>query len=393
MSIEGQIIVDLFPPMEGAQQTVRITSTRPRDVARLFIGKRTEDVVTSMPLMFNICGAAQASVAVSACEQATAIKGNVSRDGGRALVVLAESAREHALRILLDWKTFAGSEGPKIDPKQVMLWRQQMQSSLFGSAGAFELNSQTNFDRDAALGVIKSVESFLRDSIIDETPQAWLERTGLCSFENWFRNSDGLAARFVAAFYARQWQSVGVADIHPLPVMDAGDLWNILEADRDGDFVANPEWLGEICETGPLSRNFSHPLIVALTKEFGSGILIRQIARLVELCSLPGDMRRLLNDLGASHSSMAQTSEHGDGCSLAQLETARGRLVHAVRLKDAKIANYKILAPTEWNFHANGAATSALENLHTEDSGELKSQAEQVVQAIDPCVGYEVRVH
>ncbi|MBK6630066.1 MAG: nickel-dependent hydrogenase large subunit [Betaproteobacteria bacterium] len=37
------------------------------------------------------------------------------------------------------------------------------------------------------------------------------------------------------------------------------------------------------------------------------------------------------------------------------METARGTLLHQVTLAGDHVAHYRIVAPTEWNFHPRGA--------------------------------------
>lgn len=66
------------------------------------------------------------------------------------------------------------------------------------------------------------------------------------------------------------------------------------------------------------------------------------------------------------------------------VETARGRLVHLARVENDVIKEYKILAPTEWNFHPEGVVSKALVGLNAEE-------ARVVVEAIDPCVDFELR--
>jgi hypothetical protein len=53
-----------------------------------------------------------------------------------------------------------------------------------------------------------------------------------------------------------------------------------------------------------------------------------------------------------------------------------------------KIANYAILAPTEWNFHPQGILAAALASLDASDDDELRQQAGRLIGAIDPCVSY-----
>ena len=78
--------------------------------------------------------------------------------------------------------------------------------------------------------------------------------------------------------------------------------------------------------------------------------------------------------------------------SLAQIEAARGRLIHAVAVVGETVTDYRILAPTEWNFHPQGRLAQALAGLDGKDDNSLRSQAALLIEAVDPCVGYQLRV-
>ena len=82
----------------------------------------------------------------------------------------------------------------------------------------------------------------------------------------------------------------------------------------------------------------------------------------------------------------------GDGLGLAQVEAARGRLVHGVVVEGDAVRDYAILAPTEWNFHPRGGLAGALAGLDADDEDALRGQAGLLIEAVDPCVGYELRV-
>ncbi|MBI4725330.1 MAG: nickel-dependent hydrogenase large subunit, partial [Rhodomicrobium sp.] len=81
------------------------------------------------------------------------------------------------------------------------------------------------------------------------------------------------------------------------------------------------------------------------------------------------------------------------GTGIAQVEAARGRLIHAVVLEDGRVEQYRILAPTEWNFHPDGAAARGLQRLASSQRKDLDAVARLFVTAVDPCVGYDVRIH
>ena len=44
---------------------------------------------------------------------------------------------------------------------------------------------------------------------------------------------------------------------------------------------------------------------------------------------------------------------------IAAVETARGPLLHFARVRDGRIEDYHVLAPTEWNFHPRGLLARA----------------------------------
>jgi len=82
---------------------------------------------------------------------------------------------------------------------------------------------------------------------------------------------------------------------------------------------------------------------------------------------------------------------HGEA--VAWVEMARGLLIHHVRLDGhgnaARVHACHVIAPTEWNFHPDGAVARALEALpatHTDDS---RRRLEALMAAYDPCVPFK----
>lgn len=69
----------------------------------------------------------------------------------------------------------------------------------------------------------------------------------------------------------------------------------------------------------------------------------------------------------------------------AEVSTARGPLVHAVRIADGVLADYRIETPTAARFAPGMEADRLLEDCH--DAGSVR----WVMQALDPCVGWQVR--
>jgi Ni,Fe-hydrogenase I large subunit len=119
-----------------------------------------------------------------------------------------------------------------------------------------------------------------------------------------------------------------------------------------------------------------------LVKRFGRTPLARFAARLRELASL----------LSAAITPAFGGMTLGPGQGVGWVENARGLLVHYVALNGERIATYRIVAPTEWNFHPRGALARGLEATRTESESELKRCAMLLVQSLDPCVGANVEV-
>jgi coenzyme F420-reducing hydrogenase alpha subunit len=55
-----------------------------------------------------------------------------------------------------------------------------------------------------------------------------------------------------------------------------------------------------------------------------------------------------------------------------------------------RVADYTIVAPTEWNFHAEGVLKAGLPDLAAPTAAALRGKIERCVLALDPCVACEI---
>ena len=102
------------------------------------------------------------------------------------------------------------------------------------------------------------------------------------------------------------------------------------------------------------------------------------------------DLLRLTAPDGA-HWLQAGALALGPGEGMAWTEMARGLLVHWVRLEGAaheRVAAYRVLAPTEWNFHPHGVLASALQALPA--GAAANDAAARLAVAFDPCVRFRM---
>lgn len=99
-------------------------------------------------------------------------------------------------------------------------------------------------------------------------------------------------------------------------------------------------------------------------------------ARLEDLLARPALIER---------AELAAPALSGPGEGQAEVATARGPLVHAVRIADGVLEDYRIETPTAARFAPGMDADRLLADCH--DAGSVR----WVMQALDPCVGWQVR--
>lgn len=68
------------------------------------------------------------------------------------------------------------------------------------------------------------------------------------------------------------------------------------------------------------------------------------------------------------------------------------RLVHWLAITEGRVSAYRILAPTEWNFHPEGPLARGLAGAEVGRGDRVRQVIELLVMALDPCVGCELAV-
>lgn len=168
-----------------------------------------------------------------------------------------------------------------------------------------------------------------------------------------------------------------------LPTLATAD-WATLSI--DDAFAGAPHWRDAPAETGALARQSADPRITTLLAD-GRRIAARIAARIADLRQLAAG----LLDPGAL-SGWFDAVPLAPGTGLARVETARGLLLHLIQVNDGRVARYVIVAPTEWNFHPQGAFVGELVGCSAASREAAASLAGRLALALDPCVSYEVRV-
>jgi coenzyme F420-reducing hydrogenase alpha subunit len=99
------------------------------------------------------------------------------------------------------------------------------------------------------------------------------------------------------------------------------------------------------------------------------------------------DAIRTLLDSGAAPEELLSAQDEPSGWGFAAVDSARGRLYHALRLdSEERIADYRIVAPTEWNFHPEGPFARLLRGARIGAGPGAKKRIERLAFVFDPCI-------
>lgn len=370
---DRQLLIELAAD-RGRPERVAIRSSRPVHAARIFAMRPVSDVSDLLPRLFSVCGIAQASASREALAMATGRRNEDPRDIDDRLLVLMETAREHLWRVLIDWPAFTGSEIDDSSAREMQLLLPRLQSAEGESGEA-----------------LRALEALLHAAVFGIPVDEWLTIATASDLRAWAAEQTTCAARLLAKVFDKDWSGVGATTVSFLPDLTDAEFEQRLAADDAADFIAAPQWLDRPCETTPLSRTRDAALISALQTDMGAGLITRLAALLVELASVPAAMREIVADTADRRTD--DDTELPANTGIGQVDAARGRLVHRAIVDGDQVSQYQILAPTEWNFHPRGVLATSLNALDATDTSTLTEQASLLITAIDPCVGYELRIH
>jgi len=381
----GFIAIDLHH-RSGKVTGVNIASSRPEAIAQILIGKPPEQVLDTVPLLFTLCGNAQAYAALQACRAALGMAAEPELDSARDMLVQLETLREHAWRILLDWPVFIGLAQDKKSLAALLKFDGLFKRNLFRHGEAFKLDSCLDIDADQLLKLIDELETLIDVSIFNGRLAGFQSLNDETQLKDWLAQNDAPAANMLNHLYHLNWAVIGRNDIACLPDLDGDTLDRQLRQDLAA-FSRTPHWQGCCFEATLLNRQLSQPLIAALQNCYGNGLIVRMSARLLEIALLPSQLRQLL-----TQTTLQEMNTVNDGIGLAQVQAARGLLIHRLQLHQGRVRDYCIVAPTEWNFHPEGVVAQGLKQLQAENPNDLQRQAELLINAVDPCVQYALHL-
>lgn len=249
----------------------------------------------------------------------------------------------------------------------------------------------------AAMDWLRSCPVPLAGAAQPSVPQAW---AALAALRDWLAQDACFPAQCLARWYA-QGKDLTVP-LRALEVLSDDTAAQQLRLRQLGyalatqpGFTHSPLWQGACAETGPWTRlrhqrrsakPLAHQAATDALKTRDSAQPVtawtRLEARWQELQDIAAAPALALD---ASHDPLLSSgAQHlGEGKAIAWCEMARGLLLHWVQLDShGAVAQYRVLAPTEWNFHPQGALAEALTARAPTDH----AAAQTLAAAFDPCV-------
>lgn len=357
MAPEGEIVVRAR--WDGSEVAgVDLVSTRPHVADRLLAGRAIADAVATVPRLFSICGRSQGVAAALACDAAAGRTPDAPALRERERAVRQEAVQEVVRRMLVDWPRLAGTT-PDADALG------DARQALAGDAS------------DAMRAIVRKW--------IVGAGNPWTVFDEAASGDRWLESAATPVARLVTRLAAGR-PRLAATEVALLP--DDGDavaraVGAALAADPG--FERAPTWQGAPAETGALARMRTQPWVAAVVARSGRSALARLAARVVELVAL-------VRPDAPPRSRVAGAVPIAPATGLGWAETARGMLVHAVEIVAGRVQRYRIVAPTEWNFHPRGALAAGLAGVAAAGEDELRRLVHLAVESLDPCVAYRVEV-
>jgi hypothetical protein len=321
--------------------SVRIESSRPTGLPRLFLGRPAREAPILAGRLFALCGRAHGIASAAAIAAARGERWTFDPESRAGL--LAERISE----------SLRSSAAMTDDASAARLLRETlaMTRDYAGAATAQERNAHATRLREAAAAL------GLRD------------------------DRDALERSSLFGRLSRECESAPQLAIAPPDALGAEDDADVLDGmRREGErFSAEPRLPGRAPETGPFARRWREAGLC------GGALPARLRARMIDLASC---LERLEPDSGEGGDVRSACGAEREGFSA--VETARGALYHRARLTaEGVIADYAILAPTEWNFHPAGPFVAALLGARVPPRG-AEAVVGRLAALLDPCVAFRV---
>lgn len=369
----------VFRPGQGLPA---IQSNRVPLAGTLLRGRPAQTAPQRLPLLYALCGEAHRLTAQLAID--AAMGGRTEASHAELSCLETETAREHVRRIWLDWpRLLCASDHPPSATAVQSLWDCPLLRRKAGKE-----TGKTSGQAAAGEGAASRTRTWVERHVLGQPVAGWLTQWQAdpdACLHDWVRRATTLPAELLRGIEGEACRMQPRAA--PLLVHADRQALRALaqQIAASEEFAFRPASAGHLCETGSWTRlsrrNGNTPVDSSAWLRFG--------ARIAELACLSTDTPDVLA-LGA------MTLAPGEA--IAWCEMARGLLLHWVKLdlagSKANIVDYRVVAPTEWNFHPSGVVAQALAGMPPATDPVAQTQATLragiLAAAFDPCVPFNI---
>lgn len=341
--------------------SVAVKANRPKGLARMFVGGPADEAPALAGQVFSLCGFAQSLASRIAVLNATSTPMSDEERMAAGTGLLAERIFETLRPLILHWPT-------------------PLAEKMADGAGRLLRE---------ALAASRAIVSQARSGKIAKDSLA-IDASRLSAAAHALGIPHDGDRPVAGSVLAAMLQDLGdVADFAqqtPEPLTADDDAEVITRLCDEPDFVRMPHLPGRVVETGAFARrggaNSNAPHLAR-----------RLLARVGDIRECLAQLARLAATGEQDWSSLAAGGPTPAAGGYGAVECARGRLYHHAEVGgDGRLAAYRILTPTEWNFHPTGPFVERLLSSPI-GTGETAARSVSLLALLcDPCVAFEIGI-
>lgn len=377
MSLGGCLTVSLFPSSDQASAVINIQRSLP--ATTILSGKSIKQAVSTLPLLFNVCGRAQAVAAISCAEQLLGLTPPPNVTKQRELLVKLEILHEHLWSVLVKLPTLLGLQPRQQEMAVVSKELQHAMQQLNHNNSLTELEKTVN---ESTLSNPMSICAQTTEEI-KQTLSGTLAEPSLTQIES----SSSISGQLIDALSAVDWTT----NYQPqfLPEICLSKLEALSSITDPQVAIEQLNFQTHLGETGTLVRQLDHSWVVESSRRFGYSLRTRLTAIFAEIYTLLEDFEQL--NVNISPKSVDSNSV------ICSVETARGRLVQYWTSEvdnqgELQLQNLLLISPTDWNFSPYGAAFKVASELVKSNNIYLQQRAELMIALINPCMQHGLNI-
>jgi coenzyme F420-reducing hydrogenase alpha subunit len=367
--------------IDGRLVAKGLATTRASGIAAALAAQHIEDVPQIVSQLFPICGTAHAIASLAAIESTLGIEVSPAQLAFRELMLLAEHSAALGWRILMDWPPLLGGSPDVCACADIRRAAAAMSTVAERGRWAHVGGARLRPDRDD----LDRIVSELARMLVALFPEAGDPTLPWDELEPAMQGGASTPARLINLARADGMARYGRHDRPLLPPMDAD--WFAARLASEPRFSDAPTLNGTSAEVGPLAAQ-RHPLMAEAIAHWGATLATRLLAAALDAPVVAGRLCLALDELADDDPVEVDLTRAGRGAGV--VETARGPLAYSVDVANGHVRTLRSVAPTEWNFHPDGAFMAALDAAPRVADPLLAARL--LAASFDPCVPFSIEL-